>query len=128
MIKMKLNPTSIELPEAVRGAMVKLLNQQLVDMIDLGVQAKQAHWNVKGPNFISLHELFDRVAVESQGFGDELAERVVQLGGVALGTIQCISADSRLAPYPPGILPSADHITALCHAVTKVGTTIRLAI
>ncbi len=80
-MRTKLYPTRNDLPEATRRAMITLLNQQLADALDLGLQAKQAHWNVKGPNFLSLHELFDKVATELDELTDELAERAVELGG-----------------------------------------------
>ena len=76
-----------DLPEESRRKMIELLNQHLADVLDLGLQAKQAHWNVKGPSFIALHELFDKVADELEDFTDDIAERAVQLGGVALGTV-----------------------------------------
>ena len=73
----------IDLPDSVRLNMIPLLNQHLADAIDLGLQAKQAHWNVKGPQFVSLHGLFDEVAEILEELTDELAERVVELGGIA---------------------------------------------
>ena len=69
----------IDLPDSVRLNMIPLLNQHLADAIDLGLQAKQAHWNVKGPQFVSLHGLFDEVAEILEELTDELAERVVEL-------------------------------------------------
>ena len=80
--------------------MIDLLNQQLADALDLGLQAKQAHWNVKRPHFIGLHELFDKVAEDLQESIDNIAERAVQLGGIALGTIQVVSKNSRQSAYP----------------------------
>jgi len=77
-----------------------MLNQSLADILDLGLQAKQAHWNVKGPHFMGLHELFDKVAEELAEFTDEIAERAVELGGVALGTVQTVAKTSRLPAYP----------------------------
>lgn len=82
----------------VRSEAVNLLNQQLADAIDLTFQAKQAHWNVKGPSFIALHELFDEVVREVEGYVDELAERAVELGGAALGTVRVAARASRLLP------------------------------
>jgi starvation-inducible DNA-binding protein len=96
----KLHPTQNDLREKVRSAMIELLNQQLADVLNLGLQAKQAHWNVKGPHFIGLHELFDKVAEELEAFTDDIAERAVGLGGIAQGTIQVVSKHSRLAAYP----------------------------
>src|SRR5258705_598505 len=92
--------TKNDLPENVRGKMINLLNRQLADVLDLGLQAKQAHWNVKGPHFIGLHELFDKVAEEVDEFTDEIAERAVELGGTALGTVEVEGKNSRVPAYP----------------------------
>ena len=108
--------------------MIELLNQQLADVIDLGLQAKQAHWNVKGPHFIGLHELFDKVAEEVEEFTDDIAERAVELGGVALGTIQILSEKSRLSPYPLNVASGRQHVEALSNALAKFGATTREAI
>ena len=108
--------------------MVELLNQQLADILDLGLQAKQAHWNVKGPHFIGLHELFDKVAVELEELTDEIAERAIALGGVALGTIQIVARQSRLPAYPLNLASGEKHIAALSSALAGFGTTTRLAI
>src|SRR5712671_7887518 len=87
-MNMKLHETKNDLRAKTRRAMIDLLNQELADVLDLGLQAKQAHWNVKGPNFIGPHELFDKVAEELEELTDNMAERAVELGDVALGTIQ----------------------------------------
>ena len=81
-----LNPTKHGLDADTRQASVELLNARLADVIDLELQAKQAHWNVKGPNFIGLHELFDQVSAAAAKYKDEIAERAVMLGGTAVGT------------------------------------------
>src|ERR1700751_561698 len=120
-MKTKLHPTKHDLREQTRRAMIELLNQQLADILDLGLQAKQAHWNVKGPHFIGLHELFDRVAEELEEFTDGIAERAVELGGVALGTIQVVSEHSRLKAYPLDLVSGREHISALSGALAKFG-------
>ena len=76
--------------------METILQDRLADSIDLQTQAKQAHWNVKGPNFIALHELFDKIAEESEEYPDLIAERIVQFGGVAEGTVQVVVNRSNL--------------------------------
>ena len=88
--------TRNDLMREVRTEMVSLLNQQLADTFDLYSQVKQAHWNVKGPQFIALHELFDRLADELQAYVDLIAERATALGGKALGTVRMSAANSRL--------------------------------
>ena len=90
--------------------MIDLLNQNLADISDLQLQAKQAHWNVKGPAFFSLHELFDKAAEELEGFADEIAERAVALGGVAFGTARIAANCSRLGEYPHDISLGDKHV------------------
>src|SRR5437667_8569096 len=113
--------TKNDLPQNVRGKMIELLNQQLADVLDLGLQAKQAHWNVKGPHFIGLHELFDKVAEELKELTDDMAERAVELGGVAFGTIQIISKKSRLSSYPLDLASGQKHVAALSSALANCG-------
>lgn len=112
-------------PERRRVTVVELLNRQLADVIDLGLQAKQAHWNVKGPGFAALHALFDEVAAELAGFADELAERAVALGGVARGTVQALAAGSRLTAYPLEALAETDHLWALSAALAQTAKSTR---
>lgn len=127
-MKTKLIPTQNSLPETVRRQMIDLLNQQLVDVLDLGLQAKQAHWNVKGPNFMGLHELFDKVAEQLEDFTDDIAERAVELGGVALGTVHVVAKDSRLPAYPLEISSGLAHVTALSSALAQFGASARAAV
>lgn len=121
-------PSPHDLPETVRGQIIPLLNRQLADAIDLGLQAKQAHWNVKGPHFVPLHALFDEVADEIETLVDELAERAVELGGIAEGTLQAVSAQSRLAPYDRALLAGDAHLGALAGALASFARSSRAAI
>src|SRR5687768_15000415 len=121
-------PTRNDLPEKVRAGAVALLNQQLVDALDLAFQAKQAHWNVKGPNFIALHELFDKVVDELLEHADDLAERAVELGGTAFGTVRLAAKASRLTEYPFDIDSGRAHIIALSAAIAAFGGSARSAI
>jgi starvation-inducible DNA-binding protein len=98
----KMFSTRIDLPRDARGRMVELLNQQLADTFDLYSQTKQAHWNVKGAQFISLHQLYDKLAAELAGYADVIAERATALGGLARGTVRLAAAQSQLAEYPLG--------------------------
>jgi starvation-inducible DNA-binding protein len=98
-----LHKTKNDLPENDRRELVELLNARLADALDLRMQAKQAHWNVKGPHFIGLHKLFDKVAGVVAAFTDEIAERAVQLGGDAEGRVGPVSRRSNLPEYPFGI-------------------------
>jgi len=124
----RLQPTLNDLPEKARKRGVDLLNQQLADLFDLHSQIKQAHWNVKGPNFIALHKLFDKAAEEVSDLMDEVAERGVQLGGIALGTARVAAEHSRLAEYPLEITSGAEHVEALSGAVGACAKSMRAAI
>ncbi|MEI7910071.1 MAG: DNA starvation/stationary phase protection protein Dps [Verrucomicrobiota bacterium] len=93
-------PTGIDLPLNERIELNTLINLRLASAIDLQLQLKQAHWNVKGPCFIGLHELFDSIAAAVESYVDMIAERVVQLGGTAEGTVRVAASRSRLDEYP----------------------------
>ena len=123
-----MHPTRIDLSAKTRGRVVELLNARLADAIDLQLQAKQAHWNVKGPNFIALHELFDKVAGELGGHVDEIAERITALGGIAEGTVQAVAGRSRLDAYPLGLAEGRAHLEALATALARFGKSVRKAI
>jgi starvation-inducible DNA-binding protein len=120
--------TSNDLPEKVRAQVIDLVNQRLADAIDLEAQAKQAHWNVKGPQFIALHKLFDEVYAAVEEYVDLLAERVVQLGGIAAGTVRVVAERSELSEYPHAIADGPAHVNALAGALAEFGGHIRRAI
>ena len=127
-MKKKLTHTRNSLPEKTRIEITALLQERLSDSIDLMLQAKQAHWNVKGPNFIALHELFDKVYIETGGYVDVIAERIVQLGGIAQGTIRVAAKKSSLPEYPLDITSCKKHVAELAHAIAFYGELIRKAI
>lgn len=123
-----IHPTRNDLPEKARLAVVPLLNAQLADGIDLSLQAKQAHWNVKGPHFLPLHELFDKLYDEAADWNDLVAERAVQLGGTAEGTLQMVTGNTRLDPYKVELTSGRDHLEALSDALSGYARTTREAI
>src|SRR5437773_10777517 len=124
----RLYPTKNGLPEASRAEAVALLNQRLADCIDLQAQCKQAHWNVKGPTFIALHKLFDEITEDVQEYADLLAERVVQLGGIAEATVGVVAARSTLVDYPLGPSTGGERVAALAVARDMRGRTRRAGI
>ena len=120
--------TSIDLPDNTRKAMIVLLNARLADTIDLRLSVKEAHWNVKGPTFIALHELFDKINEDVEEYVDLTAERVVQLGGIAEGTARLAIQASKLSEYPAGIASGKEHVDALSSAIATYGKLVRAAI
>ena len=126
--KTKMLETHNDLAAETRAEMITLLNQELADMSDLYSQTKQAHWNVKGEQFISLHKLFDEFAEALEGYIDEIAERAVQLGGTAKGTNRMSAANSRLEEYPTETMDSMGHVEALIERYAMVAASTRAAI
>ena len=120
--------TKNDLPEKVRTQVITLLQERLADSIDLVTQTKQAHWNVKGPSFIALHELFDKVYDHVQEYADLIAERIIQFGGIAEGTARVVAKRSRLQEYPLTIASGKQHVEALSHALAYFGESARKAI
>lgn len=117
--------TRIDLPDNTRKAMIVLLNARLADAIDLRLSVKQAHWNVKGPTFIALHEFFDAVQGRVDTFVDDIAERAVALGGVVAGTAQAAVKASSLDPYPTDITDEKEHLKALAERLAAFGKLAR---
>jgi starvation-inducible DNA-binding protein len=122
---MALHNTKIDISLENREKLVEILNARLADAVDLQSQSKQAHWNVKGMNFIALHELFDQVATEVTAHVDTIAERITTLGGTALGTVRVAASNSSLSEYPLEITDGGAHIEALSSALAEFGKRVR---
>lgn len=120
-----MHDTKIDIKKDNREQLIAMLNSRLSDSIDLKSQAKQAHWNVKGPNFIALHELFDQVAAEVEAYTDMIAERVTVLGGTAEGTVRVAAQNSSLDQYPMEITDGRDHVDALSSALAEFAKAAR---
>jgi starvation-inducible DNA-binding protein len=121
-------PTRNTLPENIREQSVELLNTHLAAAIDLHGQVKQAHWNVRGPGFIAIHELFDKVAEDVESYSDLLAERAAGLGGTARGTVQIATECSFLVPYPLGVADEHQHLFAVSGTLAAFGQSVRDAV
>ena len=116
------------LKDNARKTSISELNARLADALALGMAIKQAHWNVKGPNFIAVHELLDTVYANNQEHVDTMAERVQILDGVAVGTAETVSRDATLKPYPTDLTKAQDHIKAICERMRDHGEKLRAAI
>ncbi len=106
-------PSRVALPEEKREEMIKHLNMALAMSVDLSLQVKQAHWNIKGPQFFARHELFDRLAVHLREVSDSFAERAATLGGYAEGTVRLAAERSQLPEYDMRARDGRQHIIAL---------------
>ncbi len=117
--------TRHDAPVGQRRKAIALLSARLADAIDLNLQCKHAHWNVRGPNFIALHELFDKLADEVEGHVDTLAERIAQLGGSPDGRLGAVAKASSLPVYPVEASAGPEHIEALAIALASFGAKVR---
>ncbi|HWA19941.1 MAG TPA: DNA starvation/stationary phase protection protein Dps [Devosia sp.] len=118
----------IGLKSNTKTAMIELCNARLADALDLGLAVKQAHWNLKGPTFVAVHELLDMLRTHLDTHSDTVAERVAQLDGVALGTAQAVGEATALPAYPTDIRKVSDHLGALVERYAVLAKSVREAI
>jgi len=121
-------PTKNDLPAKKREGLVEMLNLHLASSLDVMLQSKQAHWNVKGPNFAALHELFDKIKEAFVEYSDLLAERVVQLGGIAEGTAVVVAKRTPLKQYPLSLTDGLQHVDYFSDSLAAFGKAVREAI
>ncbi|MBZ0261945.1 MAG: DNA starvation/stationary phase protection protein Dps [Hyphomicrobiales bacterium] len=125
---MKLHKTRNDLKTNTKTTVAALLNARLADAIDLALMTKQAHWNLRGRHFIAVHEMLDGFRTGIDGHVDILAERIVQLGGVALGTTQAVLEGSKLKVYPADLISVDNHVAALAERYGDLANATRAAI
>ena len=125
---MQMHKTRNDLKSNTKTTMAALLNARLADTIDLALMTKQAHWNLRGRQFIAVHEMLDGFRTEIDGHVDTIAERVVQLGGVVFGTTQAVVQGSKLKAYPTDLVSVEDHIAALEERYGDLANSTRAAI
>lgn len=125
---MKMHETKNGIPEKKRVDLANMLSPILAALSDLYNQSKNAHWNVKGMQFIALHELFDEIAEEIEDLVDTVAERITALGGTAYGTVQFVAKNTPLTPYPTDIFSGKEHLVALSHRIAQAGEIVRQGI
>lgn len=127
-VKPRLHPTRNTMDSNARNVAISLLGARLVDGLDLSLITKQAHWNLKGPQFIGIHLMLDGFRTEQDDWNDKTAERITALGGTACGTTQDITRGSQLEAYPTDIYRIADHLAALIDRYAVYANAIRASI
>lgn len=123
--RLSINPTKNDLESDVRRQVVEMLSARVADAIDLTYQVRTAHFNVKGPSFGALHELFDKIYEFTDEAVDIMAERAVQLGGQMRTTIRNAAAMSKLDEYPTDLKAGLDHCEAVSDRLAAFGKLIR---
>ena len=104
------------------------LQKCLVDLIDLALQGKQAHWNVVGKNFRSVHLQLDEIIAAVRDAADEVAERISTLGISPNGNASVVSSDSPLKTYPEGFQKVPDTVSLYADRLKTTVDTLREAI
>lgn len=120
--------SSVKIDEDAKSKVIEILNARLADTVDMKTQVKHAHWNVKGLQFFQLHELFDSIATHLEDHSDLIAERLVQLGGVANGTARQAAAKSSIKEYDLNAVKGEDHVKALVQRLGTLANAARKAI
>lgn len=121
-------PSRNDLNDNAKKTSIGVLQAGLTDSIDLYNATRHAHWNVKGPHFAGLHALFEEFYTTLAADIDEVAERLVQLGGTAMGTSQSVAGKARLPAYPTDIKGGLDHVKALLDRYAALAKEVRQGI
>ena len=121
----RLHKTNNDTQSNAKAASMECLQSRMADGIDLSLITKQAHWNLKGPQFIGVHTMLDTFRTEQDEWVDMMAERITQLGGTARGTVQEVGRETSLEPYPTNIYAVADHIKALIDRYARFANAVR---
>ena len=127
-LRPRLHPTRNNMETNARSVAISLLNERLADGLDLSLITKQAHWNLKGPQFIGVHLMLDGFRTDQDEWNDTMADRITPLGGTAYATAQDITKGSKLEPYPTDIYRVADHLSALIDRYAAFGNALRQSI
>ncbi len=118
-------PTALEFDKAIQEESIRILNGHLTDFLNLALMTKQAHWNMRGPNFISVHEMLDPFNEKLLEYADTFAERIVQMGGTAYGTVEMIGEQTSFDAYPTDIFQTDEHLRELINRYAMAANNVR---
>ena len=117
--------TKLKFDDKVLSESIRVLSSHLADFLNLALMTKQAHWNMRGPNFIAVHEMLDPFNEKLLEYADTFAERIVQMGGTANGTAETIIAETNLSSYPTDIYEVSVHLQELIKHYSIVANNLR---
>jgi len=101
------------------------LQEVLVDLIELHIQGKQAHWNVVGVNFRDTHLLLDEIVEEARTASDDIAERMRALHAIPDGRTDVVAATTTLPEFPQGEISTSDVVDLITVAIEATVATMR---
>ncbi|MDX3658059.1 DNA starvation/stationary phase protection protein [Streptomyces sp. ID05-26A] len=122
------NPITSPLADADRDAVGAILQATLVDLVDLSLIGKQAHWNVIGKNFRSVHLQLDELVVLARNAADQVAERASALGVTPNGTAKTIAASSGVQEIETGWLKEEQVVTSITSSLGSLIARMRTRI
>ncbi|MCE6996828.1 DNA starvation/stationary phase protection protein [Saccharothrix sp. S26] len=120
MSKSQKSPITSPLSDADKASVGAVLQATLVDLVDLSLVAKQAHWNVVGKNFRSVHLQLDELVTTARTYTDEVAERAAALGISPDGKAKTVAAGSGVPDFPSGWLKEDEVVTAVVTALAEL--------
>lgn len=119
--------TSTDLSYEVQTKVATELQVLLADLIDLSLQGKQAHWNVVGPLFQSVHVQLDNIVDDARMWADDVAERKVTIDLAADGQPSDVAMESRLEPLPQGYIADREAVALMERRVAGIASRARQA-
>jgi starvation-inducible DNA-binding protein len=114
------NPITSPLSDADRDAVGTVLQATLVDLVDLSLIGKQAHWNVIGKNFRSVHLQLDELVVLARNAADQVAERAAALGVTPNGTAKIVAASSGVPEIESGWLKEDQVVASITSSLASL--------
>jgi starvation-inducible DNA-binding protein len=106
-------------------ALTDNLQRVLVDLLELQMQGKQAHWNVVGTNFRDTHRVLDEIIEAARTFSDTVAERMRALHGIPDGRSDTVAATTTLATYPNGEISTSETVDLVTARLDGTVSTMR---
>ena len=124
----KVGDANIGLDARAREGSIRAMNVALANASLLTIKTKKFHWDVVGPQFMTLHKLWDEQYVALTDYVDETAERIRMLGGYPLGTAQGFLKASELQEYPGEVPDATEAVRHLLADHEAIARSLRLAI